>query len=111
MDAAPAASLASIVTERRNPALLSLGFLLLEIFFQQPIGRGSGTPRELLERQYREAQSLLPRLQRQSRNYFSAVSRCLYGELHRPQFDKMTFRENFYAGVVSLLKKDLEVLA
>ncbi|KAJ6790293.1 hypothetical protein PWT90_09959 [Aphanocladium album] len=112
-DAEPAslAGLASIVTTRRVPALLSLGFLLVEIFFGQPIGEGGGgTARQFLERQYQEAQSLLPAIRRESTNYFSAVSRCLDGELHWGTFGEEEMREKMYAGIVSLLKKDLEIL-
>ncbi|KAJ3493128.1 hypothetical protein NLG97_g4933 [Lecanicillium saksenae] len=102
--------LASIVTMRRIPALLSLGFLLVEIFFGRPIGEGGGTAKQFLERQFREAQSLLPVIRRESANYFSAVSRCLDGELHWGVFSEEDMREKMYSGIVSLLKKDLESL-
>lgn len=101
---------ASLLEARRNPALLSMGILLVEIFLGRPLGQDGGAAGQRLERKFREAQALLPRIRLESSNYFSAVSRCLDGELHTGRYDKMQLIEHTYAGVVALLKKDLEVL-
>lgn len=101
---------ASLLEARRNPALLSMGTLLVEIFLGRSLGQDGGAAGQRLERKFREAQALLPRIRLESSNYFSAVSRCLDGELHTGRYDKMQLIEHTYAGVVALLKKDLEVL-
>ncbi|OAA67691.1 hypothetical protein LEL_10314 [Akanthomyces lecanii RCEF 1005] len=102
---------ASLLEERRNPALLSLGFLLVELFFGRPLAADCSIAEQRLERKFREAQLLLPRIRLESGNYFSAVSRCLDGELHTRKLDEMQLTEHAYAGIVALLKKDLEALS
>ncbi len=100
----------SPLAARRNPALLSLGFLLVEIFIGRSLAVDGCPTGQRLVRKFREAHILLPRIRRESGNYFSAVSRCLGGELHTAQCDEMQLTEQSYAGVVALLKKELEVL-
>ncbi|KAJ3488728.1 hypothetical protein NLG97_g6140 [Lecanicillium saksenae] len=92
----------------RNQTLRSLGFLLLELFFGRPLwdDLDPSDPGSKAAR----AQVLLMQLRTESLNYFSAVSRCLDGELHATPCDDMELRENIYSGVVALLERDLEVL-
>ncbi len=92
---------------RRNPTLLSLAFLLLEVLLKQNLCEGTADNMKDL---YFQAQKLLPKVKSESSNCFSAVSRCLDGELHTAGYTDMEFRENLYSGVVALLKKDLSVL-
>ncbi|KAJ6790295.1 hypothetical protein PWT90_09961 [Aphanocladium album] len=65
---------ASLITANRNLALLSLGFLLLEIFYARPIGQPDGSQRAPLERKFAEAQKMLRMLRLESSNYFSALT-------------------------------------
>lgn len=101
----------SPLAARRNPALLSLGFLLVDIFIGRPLARDGGPAAERLARKFKEAQALLPRIRVESSNYFSAVSRCLDGKLHTSQYDEVKLTERSYTGVVVLLKKDLEAVS
>lgn len=98
---------------RRNPTLLSLGFILIELLLGQSLqAQGHVSAGFDLEEYYIAAQSLLPRVRHESMNYFSAVSRCLDGELHQHPvgLDEQDLRQSVYSGVVALLKKDLDVL-
>lgn len=105
------------LSKSRDPTLLSLGFLLIELLLGQTILTYKN-PEELsnsildLEETYIAAQNLLPRVRNESPNYFSAVYRCLDGDLHRWRGDKndQDFRHSMYSGIVALLKKDLEFL-
>jgi hypothetical protein len=105
------------LSKPRDPTLLSLGFLLIELLLGQTIITHKN-PTELsnsiidLEETYIAAQNFLPRVRNESLNYFSAVHRCLDGDLHRWKGDKNDpdFRHSMYSGIVALLKKDLEVL-
>lgn len=104
----------------RDPTLLSLGFLLIELLLgetlmapQEDSDEDTTSGKDIdLEETYIAAQNCLPRVRHESLNYFSAVSRCLDGELHRHRGDKNDpdFRQSIYSGIVALLKKDLEVL-
>lgn len=105
------------LSKPRDPTLLSLGFLLIELLLGQTIITHKN-PEELsnsildLEETYIAAQNFLPQIRNESLNYFSAVHRCLDGDLHRWRGDKndQDFRHSMYSGIVALLKKDLEVL-
>ncbi len=59
---------------------------------------------------YLTAQRALENATLPSEKYRSAVSRCLQGELHQTGrgFEHEDFCQEFYAGVVALLEKDLE---
>lgn len=92
---------------KRDPLLLSLGFLLIELICGPVL-----TPaNEDFEGRYIKAQQLLPTLRNTSLNYFSAVSRCLDdGQLHAMRKDDIDFQHNLYTGVISLLKRDLDYM-
>lgn len=91
--------------------MLSLGLLLVEIFLGRPLAEDDCPAGQRLARKFREAQDLLPRIRIESANYFSAVSRCLEGGLHTRQYDEMQLTEESYAGVVALLKKDMDAVS
>jgi hypothetical protein len=111
----------SSLSKPRDPVLLFLGFILIELLLGQTLlesqgeNNGNSTSAEGtfdLEETYIAAQNCLSRVRHESQNYFSAVSRCLDGELHRHRGDKddPDFRQSIYSGIVALLKKDLEVV-
>jgi hypothetical protein len=105
------------VTSKRNPALLSLGYLLLELFLEDTMesfrasGQVTGSVGNVLS-DYITAQKALERATFPSENYRSAVSRCLQGDLHvcKPGrgFESEDYCQEFYSGVIALLEKDLE---
>lgn len=105
------------ITSKRNPALLSLGYLLLELFLvdtmesfrasaQAPTAVGN------VLADYITAQKALEKATFPSENYRSAVSRCLQGDLHvcKPGrgFESEDYCQEFYSGDIALLEKDLE---
>lgn len=101
----------------RDPTLLSLGFVLIELLLGQTLVTCEDPEKASnvalnLEETYIAAQNFLPRVRNESLNYFSAVHRCLDGDLHRWKGDRndQDFRHSMYSGIVALLKKDLEVL-
>ncbi|KAK3291887.1 uncharacterized protein B0H64DRAFT_408340 [Chaetomium fimeti] len=107
-----------VVTSKRNPALLSLGYLLLELFledtmksFRAPGEQAPGAVGNVLS-DYITAQRALEKATFPSENYRSAVSRCLQGELHVSKpgrgFENEDYCREFYSGVIALLEKDLE---
>lgn len=93
----------SFLEDKRNPALLSLAFSLVELFFGRPLGQNASVAGQRLESKVNGARDLLPRIRLESNNYFSVVSRCLDGELHTRQYDELYLTEYSYAGVVALL--------
>lgn len=91
----------------RNPIMISLAFLLIELM----LGPVILYPGEGIEMQYIKAQRKLPALYAVSKNYFSAVSRCLNdATLHATGLGEGEFQQNMYTGIVSLLEKDLEIM-
>lgn len=104
-------NLSPILAARHNPGLLSLGFLLLEIFFGQPLEeRRCESQVQVLESRYNAAEVWLKALEIQNPKYFSAVSRCLDGELHTAGYNAVDLQHNMYSGVVALLKDCLVAL-
>ena len=108
------------VALKRNPTLLSLAYLLLELTlgdarFEPPHALQGTTEAVAVGdtsavSDYLAAQRALERAAFPSENYRSAVSRCLQGGLHRPGpgFDSEDFCQDVYSGVVALLERDLE---
>jgi len=98
----------------RNPTLLALGILLIEIIRGQTIdslrspneafGVGGG-----LLADYVTARRLLNEVYQASSNYGSAVRRCIDGEFERQSLDldDVDFQQEVYSRVVALLEEDL----
>ncbi|KAJ9143383.1 hypothetical protein NKR23_g6633 [Pleurostoma richardsiae] len=99
----------------RNPTLLSLGLLLIELIMGKTID-SMRTPEErnvassgmLVD--YITAQRLLDQVRMASSYYGTAVSRCVDGDFHTRNLglDNVDFCQEVYAGVVALLEKDLK---
>lgn len=100
----------SLLESHRNSALLALGILLVEIFFKRPLGNGGGQEAATMEHKFREAHDLLPRIRLESAKYSSAAYRCLDGELHTKGYNEAEMREHAYAGIVALLKEELDLI-
>ena len=103
-----------IVPFQCNPALLSLGILLIELVLGKTLA-SLRTPQEaslagespLVD--YITAQRVAGQIRMTSLNYGTAVTRCISGDLHRDGgFDAEDFCQDVYSGVVALLEKDLE---
>lgn len=105
----------------RDPKLLSLGLLLIELILGQTLdslktGTGPGIfPEGSLGWKYVIAQSVLPRVKTKSLNYYTAVVRCIDGDFHSRRaaadgtgLDSESLCEEVYSGVVALLEKDYE---
>ncbi|KAJ4319194.1 hypothetical protein N0V84_006476 [Fusarium piperis] len=94
-----------------NPALWSLGVLLIELILGKTLD-SLRTPEEesSLPVDYFTAHRLLDEVRMASSNYGTAVTRCLGGELHNNRFcpGSEDFCQEVYSGVVSLLERDLE---
>jgi len=98
----------------RNPTLLALGILLIEISFGKTI-EALRVPEEDLAAgdllsNYVTARRLLSEIYQMGSNYGSAVRRCIDGEFERIQkldLNDEGFQEEFYRGVVALLEEDL----
>jgi len=110
---ANSARLPSII---RNPTLLALGILLIEIVRGQTT-EALRTPEEeaayrsgpaSLLSDYMTARRLLADVYQVSSNYGSAVRRCIDGEFPRQKLDldDEDFRQEVYSGVVALLEED-----
>lgn len=104
------------IVGKRNPALLSLAYILLDLFFGQwleSFRAASAAPAAIgcgILSDYFTAQRVLEKATFPSENYRSAVSRCLQGDLHKPGigFESEDFCQDFYSGVVALLERDFE---
>ncbi|KAI0411411.1 hypothetical protein F5X98DRAFT_357247 [Xylaria grammica] len=99
----------------RNPTLLALGVILMELILGQTID-SLRTPHEksfvasnsLMN--YLISKRLIDQVGMASSNYATAIARFLDGELHSTQqtLDGEAFSQEIYSGVVTLLEKDLE---
>jgi len=101
----------------RNPTLLALGVLLIEIIRGQTMdalrtadekSSGSGLPDLLSD--YVTASRLLSDVYQASSNYGSAVRRCINAEFpnqKKPDLGDEDFRQEVYSDVVALLEEDL----
>jgi hypothetical protein len=106
----------TIMTER-NPTLLSLGCVLIEVILgrtlDQSRGGGSSSPQaggvDLMS-DYVAAQGLMDEVRMKSLNYETAVARCVDGKFHRHGcgLENVDLCQDVYSGVVALLEKDLE---
>lgn len=99
---------------QRDLVLLSLGFVLIRLLLGNILEFDDVFCESCrIERQWVAAQSLLRRVRQESHNYFSAVARCLDGELHglrhRVQ-GELNFERKVYSGIIAPLKADLEAL-
>jgi len=95
-----------------NPAMLSLGILLIELILGKPIhGTGSATvPDNDFLADYATAQKLLNEVdQFGGPNYGSAVRRCFDNcwFRHTYSFEDEKLRDDIYCGVVAPLEEDL----
>ena len=99
-------------SRQRDPTLLSLGFILIELLLGQdlfPEAQGPCAP--IIHDYYVAAQGVLAKIRNESANYFSAVSRCLDGELHKVGgMNDKDFTTNVYSGIIALLQLDLDML-
>jgi hypothetical protein len=99
----------------RNPTLLALGILLIEIIrgqtvdsLRSPEEAVGGGPSLLSD--YVTARRLLNEVYQASSNYGSAVRRCIDGEFERQDLDldDADFQQEVYSRVVALLEEDLD---
>ncbi|EEU33835.1 uncharacterized protein NECHADRAFT_89094 [Fusarium vanettenii 77-13-4] len=94
-----------------NPALWSLGVLLIELILGKTLA-SFRSPQEVSSPliDYSTAHCLLGEIRMASSNYGTAVTRCLGGELHNNSYcsGSEDFCQEVYAGVVALLEKGLE---
>ncbi|KAK5662143.1 hypothetical protein OQA88_8048 [Cercophora sp. LCS_1] len=100
------------ITER-NPSLLSLGCVLIEVILGKTLDSKRSTPPSAgtnLLSDYVTAQSLMDEVRMKSSNYETAVARCFDGKLHRQKcgLEDGDLCQEVYSGVVALLEKDLE---
>ncbi|KAF4971403.1 hypothetical protein FZEAL_9854 [Fusarium zealandicum] len=101
----------------RNPTLLALGVILIELLRGRTID-SLRAPDEILGTDlrplsdYMTARRLLGEVCQVSSNYGSAVRRCIDGEFQRQDLDleNEDFRHEVYCGVVALLEEDLSNL-
>lgn len=102
------------ITTERNPTLLSLGCVLIEIILGRALYRVSTFPAretgEDLMSDYVAAQSLMEEVRMKSSNYGTAVARCVDGRLHKHGcgLEDGELCQDVYSGVVALLERDLE---
>ncbi|KAK4444776.1 hypothetical protein QBC34DRAFT_384992 [Podospora aff. communis PSN243] len=101
----------------RNPTLLALGILLIEILNgqttetlrtpEEEAAYRSGSPAGLVSG-YMTARRLLADVYKLSANYGSAVQRCIDGEFPRQKLDleDEDFGQEVYSGVAALLEED-----
>lgn len=94
-----------------NPALWSLGVLLIELILGRTLA-SFRSPQEVSSPliDYSTAHRLLGEIRMASSNYGTAVTRCLGGELHNNSYcpESEDFCQEVYSGVVALLERDLE---
>lgn len=99
----------------RNPVLVSLGVLLIELIQGKPINQ-LRTPQEeslahtKLLQDYMTVKRLLQDVRMASSNYATAVTRCVDGDFHNGglTLDNEELCEGVYSGIVALLERDLE---
>ncbi|GAW14164.1 hypothetical protein ANO14919_035580 [Xylariales sp. No.14919] len=99
----------------RNPALVALGVLLIELIQGRTIDL-LRTPQEeslahtKLLQDYMTVKRLLQDVRMASANYAAAVTRCVDGEFHNGglTLDNEELCEGVYSGIVALLERDLE---
>ncbi len=105
---------AGIIAAERNPTLLSLGCVLIEVILGRTLDStgcspGTGRAGTNLMSDYVAAQSLMGEVRLKSSNYGTAVARCVDGELHNQGhgLEDGDLCQQVYSGVVALLEKDL----
>lgn len=96
----------------RDLTLLSLGFILVELMLGHGVFSQTGRlSTSNLDAYYSAVQNVLPDIRSESPNYFSAVCRCLDGELHDAKGkEDGNFVSKMYARVIKLLQQDLDML-
>jgi hypothetical protein len=99
------------ITAERNPTLLSLGCVLIEVILGRSLDsrRSAGAGVDLMS-DYIAAQGLMDEVRMKSSNYERAVARCIDGKLHRHGcgLEDRDLCQDVYSGVVALLERDLE---
>ncbi|UPK96945.1 hypothetical protein LCI18_007880 [Fusarium solani-melongenae] len=92
-----------------NPALWSLGVLLIELILGRTLASFRTQEESSPLSDYSTAHRLLGEIRMASSNYGTAVTRCLGGELHNNSYcsGSEDFCQEVYSGVVSLLERDL----
>ncbi|KAI0803735.1 hypothetical protein GGR55DRAFT_385661 [Xylaria sp. FL0064] len=101
----------------RNPALVALGVLLIELIQGKTIDL-LRTPQEeafshnRLLQDYMTVKRLLQEVRMASSNYAAAVTRCVDGDFHSDglTLDNDKLCEGVYSGIVALLERDLEFI-
>jgi hypothetical protein len=99
------------ITAERNPTLLSLGCVLIEVILGRSLdSRRSARAGVDLMSDYIAAQGLMDEVRMKSSNYERAVARCFDGKLHRHDcgLEDGDLCQDVYSGVVALLERDLE---
>ncbi|KAI1735504.1 hypothetical protein F4680DRAFT_435475 [Xylaria scruposa] len=99
----------------RNPVLVALGVLLIELIEGKPINQ-LRTPQEeslahtKLLQDYMTVKRLLQDVRMSSSNYAAAVGRCVDGDFHNGglTLDNEELCEGVYSSIVALLERDLE---
>ena len=101
------------ITAERNPTLLSLGCVLIEVILGRTLdSRRSARAGVDLMSDYVAAQGLMDEVRMKSSNYERAVASCIDGKLHRHGcgLEDGSLCQDVYSGVVALLERDLENL-
>lgn len=108
------------ISAERNPTLLSLGCVLIEVILGKTLNSRCTPPADPkvskngagvdLMADYVTAQGLMNEVRMKSSNYETAVARCVDGMLHRQHcgLENGDLCQDVYSGVVVLLEKDLE---
>ncbi len=111
----PAPADQTIITAERNPTLLSLGYVLIEVILGRTLdsspahrSTGGGAGVDPIA-DYVAAQSLMDEVRMKSWNYWTAVARCVDGELHKQGcgLEDGDLCQEVYSRVVTLLERDL----
>ncbi|KAK4040938.1 hypothetical protein C8A01DRAFT_15233 [Parachaetomium inaequale] len=98
------------ITAERNPTLLSLGCVLIEVILGRTLDSRSARAGVDLMSDYVAAQGLMDEVRMKSSNYERAVASCVDGKLHRHGcgLEDGDLCQDVYSGVVALLERDLE---